>query len=73
VNVKVKRVRIWDHFSMNGRLQVSNIQPHYGLVQINYVRRGQLVSSADVKVDAFFRSLEALFNVTITPNTEATK
>lgn len=66
--IKVKRVRIWDHFSMNGRLQVSNIQPQYGLVQLNYVRRGDLKSSADVKVDVLFRALEELFDVTITPN-----
>jgi hypothetical protein len=66
--VRVKRVKLWDHFSYNGMLTVSNIQPQYGLIQLNYTRRGELKSSADVKVDVFFRSLEALFNVTITPN-----
>lgn len=66
--MKIKRVKLWDHFSYNGRLDVSNLQPKYGLVQLNYWRRGELKSSADVKVDALFRSLEALFDVTITPN-----
>ena len=71
--MKVKRIRLWDHFSYNGMLTVSNIQPQYGLIQLNYTRRGELKSSADVKVDAFFRSLEALFDVTITPNTKEPK
>ena len=66
--MKIKRVKLWDHFSYNGRLDVANIQPQYGLVQLNYWRRGELKSSADIKVEPFFRALEALFNVTITPN-----
>lgn len=66
--MKLKRIRFWDHFSFNGQLQVSNIQPQYGLIQLNYTRRGQLLSSADIKVEPFFRALEALFDVTITPN-----
>lgn len=68
--MKVKRVRIWDHYSFNGQLQVSNIQPQYGLIQLNYVRKGKLASSADIKVDAFFKAIETLFNVTITPNSQ---
>jgi hypothetical protein len=64
-------VKLWDHFSFNGQLEVANIQPQYGLIHLNYWRRGELQSSADVKVDAFFEALETLFDVTITPNTKA--
>lgn len=68
--MKVKRVRLWDQFSFNGQLTVSNLQPHIagGLVQLNYTRRGELKSSADVRISEFFPALEALFDVTITPN-----
>jgi hypothetical protein len=66
--VKAKRIRLRDHFSFNGKLQISNIQPQYGLVQLNYTRRGVLQSSADIKVEALFLALERLFDVTITPN-----
>jgi hypothetical protein len=69
--VKAKRIRLRDHFSFNGQLQVSNIQPQYGLVQLNYTRRGVLQSSADIKADTLFRALEHLFDVTITPNRKA--
>lgn len=70
--MRAKRVRLWDHFSYNGRLQISNIQPGIagGLVQLNYVRRGELKSSADIRLSEFFPAIEALFNVTITPNGE---
>ena len=70
----IKRVRMWDHFSFNGQLQVSNLQPQIagGLVQLNYFRRGELKSSADVRLDEFFPALEALFDVTITPNAQNT-
>ena len=71
--MKIKRVKLWDHFSYNGQLTVSNIQPQYGLIQLNYFRRGELKSSADVKADVFFQALEALFNVTITPNAKDAK
>jgi len=71
--MRAKRIRLWDHFSFNGQLQVSNVQPKIagGLVQLNYTRRGELKSSADIRISEFFPALEALFDVTITPNTKA--
>jgi hypothetical protein len=70
--MRAKRIRIPDHFSYSGVLQIANIQPEImkhrgGLVQVNYFRRGNLQSSADVYKDDLFEAIEALYNVTITP------
>lgn len=75
MSARVKRVRLWDFFSTNGRLQVANLQPQYGggLIQLNYIRRGELKSSADIRTSELFAAIEELFNVTITPNEGATK
>jgi len=66
--MRVKRVRLWDHFSYSAQLQVAEPQPHHGLVQINSYRRGKFVISLDVKRADLIKSLEAVLNVTITPN-----
>jgi hypothetical protein len=66
--MKVKRVRIWDYYSFNSNIQIAEPQPEYGLVQINSYRHGKLSVSHDVNRADFIKAVEAVLNVTITPN-----
>jgi hypothetical protein len=68
--MKAKRIRLWDHYSYSSRIQIAEPQPQYGLVQINSYRLGKLSVSHDVNRDDFIKAVEAVLNVTITPNTE---
>lgn len=68
--MKIKRVRLWDHFSYSAQLQIAEPQPQYGLVQINSYRHGNLSVSHDVSRADFIKSVEAVLNVTITPNSQ---
>lgn len=66
--MKTKRVRLWDHYSYSARIQIAEPQPNYGLVQINSYRLGKLSVSHDVNRSDFIKAVEAVLNVTITPN-----
>lgn len=68
--MKIKRVRLGDHYSYNSVIQIAEPQPEYGLVQLNSYRRGQLSVSHDVSRADFIAAVEAVLNVTITPNDE---
>jgi len=68
---RVKRVRLWDHYSATSIIQVAQPQPQYGLVQLNSYRRGQLSVSHDVNRAEFIKAVEAVLNVTITENAPA--
>jgi len=63
-------VRLLDHYSATVELRIAEIQPEYGLVQLNGVRRacGCLVS-CDVKRDDFLAAVAKVLNVTITDAT----
>jgi hypothetical protein len=69
--VRVKRARLWDHYSATSVIQIAVPQPEYGLVQLNSFRRGKLSVSHDVNRADFIKSLEAVLNVTITDNEAA--
>ncbi len=60
-------VRLHDHFSATVELRIAEIQPQYGLVQLNAVRRacGCMVS-CDVKRDDFLAAVSRVLGVTIT-------
>lgn len=59
--------RLSDHFSATVELRIAEIQPQYGLVQLNAMRRacGCLVS-CDVKREDFLAAVAKVLNVTIT-------
>lgn len=58
-------VRLHDHFSATVELRIAEIQPQYGLVQLNATRRacGALVS-CDVNRDEFLAAVASVLNVT---------
>jgi hypothetical protein len=60
-------VRLHDHFSATVELRIAEIQPQYGLVQLNAMRLacGCLVS-CDVKRDDFLSAVAKVLGVTIT-------
>jgi hypothetical protein len=60
-------VRLADHFSATVELRIAEIQPQYGLVQLNATRQacGCLVS-CDVNRDDFLAAVAKILRVTIT-------
>jgi len=68
---RVKRARLYDHYSFSSVIQIAEPQPQYGLVQLNSYRRGELSVSHDVNRAEFIKAVEAVLNVTITENAPA--
>ncbi|WP_142133357.1 hypothetical protein [Arthrobacter sp. SLBN-83] len=71
--VRVKKARLWDHYSATSVIQIAEPQPQYGLVQLNSYRRGQLSVSHDVNRADFIKAVEAVLNVTVTENAQLTE
>ena len=60
-------VTLWDHFSATINLRIAEIQPEYGLVQLNARREkcGSMIS-CDIKRDEFLAAIERVLHVKIT-------
>lgn len=62
-------VTLWDHFSATINLRIAELQPQYGLVQLNARREacGSMIS-CDIKRDEFLAAVSSVLDVTITDN-----
>ncbi len=65
-------VTLLDHYSATIELRIAELQPQYGLVQLNAYRgKSDTLVSCDINRESFIAAVEQVLDVDITPRSKS--